>query len=410
MKKLLLTLLLITSSHCFSQINFEKGYFITNSDERVECLIKNLDWKNTPDSFKYKMNENTEIITVSLNNVKEFQIENQSKYIRKKLKVDLSSNNINDINLGYNKNAVFKEETIFLKLIVDGNIQLFSYSDNATIKYFYGQNYENIEQLIYKVYLSSSNQNAVSENRLYISQLENLFDCASFNEKQIKRTEYSDNSLSSLFIKYNSCIDPQFSNQNTNKKIKRDFFNLSFRPRINSSALELKNSSGNYKIDMDNEVTFGAGLEAEFILPYNKNKWTLIIEPTYQYYKSQKSSPHSNIVGGILTADANYKSLQLPIGVRHYFFVTDKSKIFVNASYVLAFDMSSSIIITRNDNSVFDKYTDSKGSNLTFGAGYKYDKFSIEFKFFASKDILDGIGRWEGNYKNLSLVFGYTIF
>jgi len=39
----------------YSQISFEKGYFINNTNQRISCYIKNSDWKNNPTEFVYKI-------------------------------------------------------------------------------------------------------------------------------------------------------------------------------------------------------------------------------------------------------------------------------------------------------------------------------------------------------------------
>ena len=47
-KQILLLLTTILSLNSYSQINFDKGYFINDSNQKVDCLIKNIDWKNNP--------------------------------------------------------------------------------------------------------------------------------------------------------------------------------------------------------------------------------------------------------------------------------------------------------------------------------------------------------------------------
>ena len=49
--------LLFLSFIGFTQIRFEKGYFITNYGKRIDCFIKDIDWKNNPTKFDYKLNE-----------------------------------------------------------------------------------------------------------------------------------------------------------------------------------------------------------------------------------------------------------------------------------------------------------------------------------------------------------------
>jgi hypothetical protein len=44
-KQLLLLLCLVFTANAYTQIVFEKGYYINNANEKVECLIKNIDWR-----------------------------------------------------------------------------------------------------------------------------------------------------------------------------------------------------------------------------------------------------------------------------------------------------------------------------------------------------------------------------
>ncbi|MEM9681486.1 MAG: hypothetical protein AAF901_14280, partial [Bacteroidota bacterium] len=38
-----------------SQVNYELGYIIDNSGNRIECFIKNLGWYNNPSEISYKL-------------------------------------------------------------------------------------------------------------------------------------------------------------------------------------------------------------------------------------------------------------------------------------------------------------------------------------------------------------------
>ena len=155
-------------------------------------------------------------------------------------------------------------------------------------------------------------------------------------------------------------------------------FNLSIRPGFNSSSLSIQNSaSSSRNTDFDNEFGFRFGIEAEFIMPFNKNKWSLIIEPTYQYFKSEKEITNQS-------AKADYKSIEIPVGVRHYFFLNENSKIFINGSFI--FDLSNDSVID------FESGTDLEiktRNNLAFGIGYKHnDKYGLELRYQTSREIL----------------------
>ncbi|WP_417619381.1 hypothetical protein [Oceanihabitans sediminis] len=71
-KNLLFILIVILSANCYSQIIYENGYYIDNSGNKVDCLIKNVDWKDNPTSFEYKLTENSDKNIATLNTVKEF--------------------------------------------------------------------------------------------------------------------------------------------------------------------------------------------------------------------------------------------------------------------------------------------------------------------------------------------------
>ncbi len=61
-----------------AQILFEKGYFIDYRNIKIDCFIRNADWKNYPEKFDYKLSEDGEIKTIDLKETKEFGIGNFS--------------------------------------------------------------------------------------------------------------------------------------------------------------------------------------------------------------------------------------------------------------------------------------------------------------------------------------------
>jgi outer membrane autotransporter protein len=227
---------------------------------------------------------------------------------------------------------------------------------------------------------------------------------------KIEYLEYKKSSLVAFFIEYSKCHNNELINFES--KQKRDLFNLIIRPRINSSSLTIVNSYYDSKSTaFGNKMGFGFGLEAEFILPYNKNKWAIVIEPTYQSYKSKKTSNVFNISGGILIAEVNYSSIEIPVSLRHYLFLNNNSKIFINASYIFDFSSKSSIEFKRSDNSNLDSLDIKTRPNLGIGLGYKQnDKYSLEIRYQTGRNVLSNYNVWRSEYKSLSIIFGYSLF
>ncbi|WP_264529322.1 PorT family protein [Flavobacterium sp. N502540] len=409
MKKqaLFLVLTLIISINSYSQIVFEHGYIINQNDQKIECQIENQDWKNTPTSFRYQLPDNTNIITADIKTVKEFAITGQSKYIRSLVKIDRSSKNIE--NMSTDKNPDLKEETLFLKVLIEGKASLYLYDDGNLRRFFYKMDNTEIKQLIYKTYLVNENY-SIAKNNYFREQLFIDLKCDNILQREYEILDYNYNKLLKFFIKYNKCSDTNFATFET--KEKKDLFNLTIRPRLNSSSLSMNNSNfSTYDTKFDSKLNLSIGLEAEFIFPFNKNKWALIVEPTYQYYNSEKTNKTNNVLGGEVTAKVDYKSIELPIGIRHYFFLKNQSKIFVNASLLFDINSKSKIELVRKDGSELNNLDVGSRSTMALGVGGKFrDKYSIEFRYLFGRTILKDYLAYDSKFATVSLIVGYSFF
>lgn len=402
---LLIALFTILCAESYSQIIFENGYFIDESNNKNECLIKNVDWKNNPTEFEYKFSQNDTVHKATFKTVKEFGIYNVSKYIRAKTNIDKSSEQIDKMSSERNPN--FQEELLFLKVLIEGKASLFLYIDGNLTRFFYKLNDSEIQQLVYKRYLIDDK---ILENNSFKQELFLKLKCEEIVLNDIKNLRYSNRDLEKLFIKYNKCTGSDYINYKT--KQNKDLFNLTFRPSLNYSSLEIQNSvSGFNDIDFRNKLGIRFGIEAEFILPFNKNKWGIIVEPTYQYFKSEQSKETGNVSGGILVSRIDYKSIELPVGVRYYFCLNDKSKLFTNISYVFDFSNNSSIKFLRNDDSMISELEIKSRRNLALGIGYKYkNRYSMEIRYNTNREILSDYVYWSSNYSSLNIIFGLSMF
>ncbi|WP_066218731.1 outer membrane beta-barrel protein [Formosa haliotis] len=393
--QLLLVLLTIITTKSFSQIVFEKGYFIDSDNQRTECLIKNMDWKNNPTDFDYKLSAESEIKKGTIQSVIEFGIHNFSKYIKRTVKMDRSSKVIN--NLSPNRNPVFHEETLFLKALVEGEANLYQFEDGNLVRFFYSMdNGMTVEQLIFKNYRSTGD--LIKENNRYRQQLLNNLTCKNISSKDIERLKYEKDDLVKIFVTYNQCNNVE--QVNFEEKQKKDLFNLTPRIGIKSSSFSIENTSlSSRNVDFGSKIGFRIGLEAEIFLPFNKNKWAIIVEPTYQSFKSEETLENSNV-------EVDYSSIELPIGIRHYFFLNNSSKLFVNASYILDIPMNSTVNYdTGSELEIINS------SSIGLGFGYTYnDTYSVELRYNTNRDLLKDYQYYNSDYNTISVIFGYTIF
>jgi len=405
-KRLLFTTLLIIAINiaCYSQGKFEKAYFIDNNNKRTECLIYNNDWKNNPISFRYKLDMDSDIQRETINNVKEFSLSNNIKFQRYVVDIDISSND--NGKLSSTKRAEYKRDTIFLSQLVDGEASLYRYQNANGIKYFFRMNDSECKQLIYKKYYGSQVINGIlkeviKKNIRFKQQLLNNLKNDALSARYIKSLNYKKNDLVKCFVKYNASKNADYivSTGLENRKV----FAFGVRSGIRNLSYSLKQlHSSRNNIDFGNEQNISIGFEVECILPFNNGRWSLYIEPIYQYLRSEGESARGK---GVL----DYKSIEIPLGLRYNYNFKKHSKIFLNIAYAKDWPINSKISIEEHN-----RHEDIKIYNtgiIFAGFGYAYNnKFSIEFKQAISRSQQLVIGGWTSDIMSSSIILGYNIF
>lgn len=396
MKTLFSFILLFISFSVFCQHKFKPGYYIDESGQKNVVLIKDEGWKNNPDKFYFKSTDDSPEQTARLENVKEFSINQGVKYIRATVQLDQSSLEI--ARLSRDPNPDYIESTVFLELLVAGEANLYYHQGKTLKNFFYNKNGGAIEPLIYKKYISQLQDNSsqsIKENRAYQNQLVKNINCEGMTSRP-RNIFYTAKDLVSYFNDYNYCNGSMERPGNISQITP---FHLRIRPGINKSGLELNSSQGH--ATFEDKYNFRLGLEAELILPFNNQKWGLILEPTYQSYTA--TSYYRD-----LEVTIYYKSIELPLGIRHYFYLNDSSAFFMNASYLLDFNFGNS----RFDMTTFsDMAVATVNGNLALGAGYSFKKLSGEIRYYTGRDLLaNGEDARTADYKTISLILGYKIF
>lgn len=395
MIKKLLFLLLFTfvTFHSYSQIVFEKAYYIDNNNKKVNCLIRNQDWIKTPKEFQYKLSENEQQQTLTVSQVKEFGFENDAKYQRYTVNIDKSSENMN--NMSYVKNPQFSEETLFLKVLVEGKASLFQYDENNVKRFFFKTDVVELNQLVYKSYKITESE--IGQNNHYKQQLSNALKDNSITEKSIKDLTYSKDKLVAFFSKYNHSVDPEI--EETKIENKRDLFNLNIRAGVSNNKASIKRQNTSvYDANFDSKTQVKVGVETEFIFGFNRNKWAFIAEPTFLSYSDEKTIRNANVT-------IEYKSIELPVGIRYYSFLNNNSKLFVNFQYIVEFQLNSKVNFPP-----FGDLDVRSTKSIAMGLGYKYkNKYSVELRY-STKDILNEGAYFSSKLTSASLLFGYTIF
>ena len=380
---------------CSSQNTYEKGYFINNDDVKTSCYILNMDWRNNPSQIEYKKSLSSEIQVKTIDEIKEFAIIDISKYVRVDIDIDRSRHKARFLTT--NKEPVFKNEKLFLKVLVEGDANLYSYVDSNLFRYFIKTSDSEIKQLVFKLYVAADKVDLL-ENNAYKQVLYNTLKCDDITLTSIENLSYKKRELVKIFEKYNNCKTPNYDSNSKNKK--EININLSPRFGINTAKLSVNSAVSSFDMSFDSATNLRLGLEFEYVLSFNNGKWGALLEPYYNTYKGE-------IVTEDYEASVDYKYLKVSFGLRHYMYLNEKSKVFVNGNYIVPVVGFSNPQIKHS----FRSFPINSAHHVALGIGYNLnDKFSIEAKYEFHNEIFAGINGLGSVFSNASINFGYNLF
>ncbi|MEO1033331.1 MAG: hypothetical protein AAFX55_18225 [Bacteroidota bacterium] len=416
MKNFLFLLLTFLVLHGNAQVNFQQGYIIDNTGKKVQCYIKNKDWKKNPTSITYKTNKSSQEETLTINELKEFRIADTDHFyqrytINKELMGSLFDN------LQSSKGFVL------LKVLIDGQSKLFEFHTEGKYYFFYAKD----DKLVFLNYEKTVDENnKVIENAKFKKQLFDHFKCDNLTLVDYSNLRYNSTSLSEFFSKYNHCKGAAYYNYYDDRT--KSIFNFKLRGGFNVNT-DFSNEPAYYaqppdgdrfndiRIDnFDTKSNVSLGIELEWLLPFDHNKWGIFIAPNYQSISGLEGSKTYVIpFFGTFVAESeiSLSILELPIGFRRYFIFNSSTKAFLHIAYIhninlnsdhrTTFDTSFSRDLTASDNN-------KSNGGVFLGVGLDFlEKYAIELNYyFASNVNLDGEN--QVNRRGFSINASYTIF
>ncbi len=394
MRKIFLLYLFLQSFLLHAQTKFEPGYFINNEGVKTACLIRNLDWYKNPDKITFKLEETSREEHADILEVQEFSV---NTYVFKRFEVAIDRARDDVDQLDRFVQPTFKDETLFLQLIVDGPAKLYRFRDTNLMRFFMSKEPALPQQLVFKRYITA--QNTVGQNDTYKHQILETLKCETINILDTKDMVYREKDLADLFTKYNTCIDPNYTNAISTKK--RGVINIYIRPGVHLVRAQIENQVNPF-LDREFESTLGyrVGLEVEGILPFNNNKWALLAEPTFQQVKLDQSETNTTAF-----ASMDYTSLQLPLGFRYRMYLNSSSVVYVNALFLLDFPLSSQVEF--EPGSDLELYS---STALQLGIGYNHkQKYSLELRYATNRNVFRRFIAWKAEYSDLGIYLGYNL-
>ncbi|HLN94930.1 MAG TPA: hypothetical protein VK183_04780, partial [Flavobacterium sp.] len=268
--------------------------------------------------MEYKLTETSESQTIGIDDFSAFSV-GVTKFERYTVDIDVSGSTAQT--LSTEKQPKWEKQTVFLKVVVEGETTLYSYATSSTLRFFYARKGETPVQLVYKEYLKDDN--SIGTNNFFRQQLFLLAGSPASDKKAIEKLNYTEKSLSAFFLS----LHPQATS--TAAPVDRRSVgktNWQFRLNAGVSFARLEGS------DYDNTFPFSApvttpvvGFDAQYTLPMGRNKWSLFVSPNFERINQDNDYTHQ---AKPVKVNSHINRLQVPFGVRHHIFFTDTNAVF----------------------------------------------------------------------------------
>ncbi|NNE32118.1 MAG: hypothetical protein HKN40_07095, partial [Winogradskyella sp.] len=149
----------------------------------------------------------------------------------------------------------------------------------------------------------------------------------------------------------------------------------------------------------NSQTSFAFGVTTELLLPFYKNKWSIVASPKVISFKESTSEGRNNENIGVnvtLNQSLKFTYIEVPVGIRHYFRISEENLIYLNTGIVFNLMMNTDLKedFTYNDDQAFsvdverrETNTDSSNTGFYLGLGYAYKKYALSINYYSKNSI-----------------------
>jgi hypothetical protein len=379
-------------------------------------LIKFDETVDNPSEIEYKTSPDSKVKSAGTNSIKEFGVGEDYRFLRSQVQIDRSSEDFRKMT--GDRNPDFKEETLFLRILISGEYSLLSYEDKSIQRFFIQKPSGEIDQLIYKKY--TIGDNVIRKNSQYKQQLYNLLKCEDITLNSVLRINYNRRELMKLFSNYHKCKDLEFEVFYSRPKGE---LNFKAKAGINVVNLDLLQDIYDMEGDLGYSLQPRIGLEMEYIIPMLNRKFTFFTEPSLALYNVKedlivlnKSKTESRTITGVYRTNVQlkYTEFELPVGLRFYMFLNAEytSRLFLSGGASISLVMNSSEIPEDRNGERADFEFEQENTHYYFGGiGYSYNNtFSVEARFYPKKQLTSNFAFTLSHDNSFAIIAGYSLF
>jgi hypothetical protein len=421
MNKLFVLFLALFSVTSQSQDNFAAGYYIDQYNKKHEGFIEDTNPYNNPEKIYFKPSIDDKINEISIENINEFKITSDYKYVKFKVDYDIDQVvNKSEFDV-YGKDPNLKQKTVLLKVLVEGKAILYkAIIDDCVFFYMKNDTNEIPKLLIHRKYNRS---NSISENNDFRKQLYDDLKSETLPISEFLNLNFNESDLENVFKKANNQNNSLVEQNVDAKKRKNKLYYKIFAGISSFSApysilgvIDLEPS----KRSFTNPII---GAEFSNILGVNSGRSELFLRIFYQKVSAESSYLDKTSTGFTREFNLNfdYSTINVTAGYRYAFYKSGRNKFFLDGSFGVSKVLNSNITLNRetvfiqpnpnpdfSSSETYDKFQ--LNGFFNFGLGYVFNnKYSINFEYSLPKNILNRYVDFSGGVSNFNLFFTYTL-
>lgn len=380
-----LAVVLTTAFSCVAQD--VKGYYVTTSGQRVEGFFKDADFTDAS-LLQFKETKVTPYHTFPANEAKEYGIGTAYKFVKVTVKYDASSSY--DDGITSDSEPEWKEDTIFLNVLMEGSLTLYSYYHKG-FKFFYSVSGAAPQQLIYKKYKAADGQ--ILKNETFKEQLSKDAVCEKLKSSDYNDLYYTKFSLEKFAGKYNTCKNDKPSTYTNQSKKDENSITIAVYAGVRSSSFKIKNSDP--AVAKDNAFNWAAGIEGAVKINEERS-WEVFGRVEYEKLSFENSGT-TNRTYNSLTTTYTYKGSLFSMGLGpRYNLYLDNSRLYIDAMGSLAIpsgEIESYNIFVPSSSPSYTTQNLPEATETTFyvtlGVGYEFgERVGLEVRYYSPKNIL----------------------
>lgn len=391
-------LCLVWVSPLSAQIEYEPGYYLNSSGEKVVGQIGNELWGKAPEEITF-VNEQGEETVISRADMSEFSIDGKVKFLRAMVPIDTSTNMLNV--LSEMIEPLFDTQSVFLLVHIEGNVMLAEYLWEGHPRYFLSTDDGNsFIPLIYKKYrLITYDENGgekiqIRENIMFKNQLLEHLSQSGVGFEEVANLEYSRRDLLKLIAEVNGDQSIDYSMGSFLSE------RVEIAGRLELTRWNLKVVESPYTVNTG--YTLGGSVGTSFLIkfPFERVTLGLNFAPSLRFQNKTSDSTEFR------QYKIRYLSLEFPISGRLMYSFSPSTRVFAGVGYTWVFHPTKSSLqfedgfgVMLNSSILSDNFFGELGCSFL-------DKYSLHFLYQKRNPMVKNL--WQ--FDMTSLVFGMRLF